>query len=138
VGGREREAISEAERAHELDPASPIITMTLGLVHIYTRQYDQAIEVCKEVAKENPTFAFAHNCLAYGYWGKRMYPQVIEEWKAYGQLSGDRNETEFASAMEQGFRAAGWKGALSKGFSVLAPQLPSLVWQAQLVLPTFK
>jgi adenylate cyclase len=114
MGGREREAISEAERARELDPASPIITMTLGLVHVYARQYDHAIEVCKEVAKENPTFAFAHNCLAYGYWGKRMYPQVIEEWKAYGQLSGDRNETEFASAMEKGFRAAGWKGALSK------------------------
>ncbi len=114
MGGREREAISEAERARELDPASPIITMALGLVHVYARQYDQAIEVCKDVAKENPTFAFAHNCLAYGYWGKRMYPQVIEEWKAYGQLSGDRNETEFASAMEKGFRAAGWKGALTK------------------------
>lgn len=83
---------------------------------LYAQRYDQAIEVCKDVAKENPTFAFAHNCLAYGYWGKRMYPQVIEEWKAYGQLSGDRNETEFAAAMEKGFRAAGWKGALSKGY----------------------
>ena len=34
-----------------------------------------------------------------------MYPQVIEELKALGQLSGDRNEVEFASALEQGFRS---------------------------------
>jgi hypothetical protein len=36
-----------------------------------------------------------------------MYPQVIEEWKIYGQLSGDRNESEIASVMEQGLRSAG-------------------------------
>ena len=44
-----------------------------------------------------------------------MYPQVIEEWKAYGRLSGDQNESNFASGMEQGFHSAGWKGALTKG-----------------------
>jgi hypothetical protein len=51
-----------------------------------------------------------------------MYPQVIEEWKAIGQLSGDRSQSDFASAMEQGFRAAGWKGALTKGIEI---------WQAE-------
>jgi hypothetical protein len=51
-----------------------------------------------------------------------MYPQVIEEMRAYGQLSGDRNETEFASAMEQGFRSAGWKGALAKGIEARQAQ----------------
>ena len=51
-----------------------------------------------------------------------MYPQVIEELSAYGQLSGDRNESEFASALEQGFRSAGWKGALSKGIEIRAAQ----------------
>ena len=60
--------------------------------------------------------------LALAYWGKRMYPRVIEEWKAYGQLSGDRNESEFASAMEQGFRSAGWKGALTKGIEARQAQ----------------
>ena len=64
----------------------------------------------------------AHSCLARAYWGKRMYPQVIEEWKAYGQLSGDRNESDFASALEQGFRSAGWKGALTKGIETRQAQ----------------
>ena len=51
-----------------------------------------------------------------------MYPQVIEEWKAFGQLSGDPNESDFASAMEQGFRSAGWKGALTKGIETRQAQ----------------
>jgi len=51
-----------------------------------------------------------------------MYPQVIEEWKALGQLSGDRNESDFASAMEQGFRSGGWKGALTKGIEIRESQ----------------
>ena len=51
-----------------------------------------------------------------------MYPEVIEEWKAYGQLSGDRNESEFAAALEQGFHSAGWKGALTKGIETRQSQ----------------
>jgi eukaryotic-like serine/threonine-protein kinase len=115
IGGREQEALAEIDRAHQLDPLSPIISVQVGFIHIMARQYDEAIAVCKKVANENPAFALAHNCLAYGYWGKRMYPQVIEEWKAVGQLSGDRNESDFASALEQGFGSAGWKGAITKG-----------------------
>ena len=103
IGGREQEALAEVNRAHQLDPLSPIISTVVGFVHIWARQYDEAIVVCKKVANENPTFAIAHDCLARAYWGKRMYPQVIEEWKAYGQLSGDRNESEFASAWNKDF-----------------------------------
>ena len=51
-----------------------------------------------------------------------MYPQVIEEAKAFGQLSGDRDESEFASALEQGFRSTGWKGALRKGIETREAQ----------------
>ena len=71
---------------------------------------------------ENPTFASAHDCLAKAYWGKRMYREVVEEWKAYGQLSGDPNESNFASALEQGFHSAGWKGALTRGIEVRQAQ----------------
>jgi hypothetical protein len=74
------------------------------------------------VANENPTFAMAHECLAYAYWGKKMYPQVIEEWKTYGKLSGDPSDSEYASAVEQGFRSGGWKGALRKGIEASLAQ----------------
>jgi eukaryotic-like serine/threonine-protein kinase len=123
IGGREQEALAELNRAHQLDPLSPIISTEVGFIHILARRYDEAIVVCKKLANENPTFAFVHkDCLARAYWGKRMYPQGIEEWKAYGELSGERNESEFASAMEKGFRSAGWKGALTKGIETLQAQ----------------
>jgi TolB-like protein/predicted Ser/Thr protein kinase len=122
IGGREQEALAEINRAHQLDPLSPLISSSLGNIHFYARQYDEAIAVWKKVANENPTFAPPHFCLTNGYWGKRMYPQIIEEWKTYGRLSGDRNDSEFASALEQGFRSAGWKGALTKGIEARQAQ----------------
>jgi len=122
IGGREQEALAEINRAHQLDPLSLGISSQVGFNHIWARQYDEAIVVCKKVANENPTFAVAHRWLALAYLGKRMYPQVIEEWKAYGQLSGDRNESDFAFALERGFRSAGWKGALAKGIEIRQAQ----------------
>ena len=116
--GFKQEALAEITRAHQLDPLSAIISKQIGDVHISARRYDEGIAVCRQLANENPAFGQAHYCLAYGYWGKRMYPQVVEEWKAYGQLSGDKNESNFASAIEQGFRSGGWKGALTKGIEV--------------------
>ena len=122
IGGREQEAFAEINRAHQLDPLSTVISASVGEVHINARQYDEAIADCKKVADENTVYADVHKTLAQAYWGKRMYPQVIEEWKVFGQLSGDRNESDFAAALEQGFHSAGWKGALTKGIEVRQAQ----------------
>ena len=122
LGGREREGLAEINRARQLDPLSLVIRRNLGADHTFARQYDEATAVCKKLANENPTFAVAHECLGNAYWGKKMYPQVIEEWKAYGKLSGDRRDSDYAAALEQGFRSEGWKGALSKSIETLKAQ----------------
>jgi TolB-like protein len=114
IGGREQEALAEIKLAHELDPQSLVIPRVAGGIHVWARQYDEAIAICSQLANENPTFAIAHDCLGYAYWGKGMYSQVIEEWKTYGQLTGYPRNNQFASAMEEGYRSAGWKGALTK------------------------
>jgi serine/threonine protein kinase len=130
IGGREQEALAEINRAHQLDPLSPAISTFVGIIHIFARQYDEALAVFKKLASENPTFARAHYCLAQAYWGKRMYPQAIEEFKAFGQLSDDRSESDFASAMEQGFRSRGWNGALDKGIQVRLAQRKKAYYSA--------
>ncbi|MGA9304511.1 MAG: tetratricopeptide repeat protein, partial [Candidatus Sulfotelmatobacter sp.] len=122
LGGREQEALAEVNRAHQLDPQSLAISVEVGTVYIDARRFDEAIVVCKKVANENPTFAPAHACLTDAYRGKKMYPQVIEEQKVYAQISGDRDDFEYASAMEQGFRSGGWKGALNKSIDTLQAQ----------------
>jgi tetratricopeptide (TPR) repeat protein len=122
LGGREQEALTEINRAHQLDPQSLIISQAMGQIYIFARRYDDAIAVCKKLAYENPTFAEAHDCLAIAYRGKGMYQQFIEEHKIFGQLTGDPNESEFAEALEQGFRSGGWKGAVAKGVEIRQAQ----------------
>jgi len=122
IGGFEEQALAEANRAQQLDPTSPIINREVAYAYLLARRYDDAIAICKKLAANEPTFAAAHSCLFYAYWGKRMYPEVIEEQKVYGQLCGNPNEAEFASALERGFQEAGWKGALKKGIEVRLAQ----------------
>lgn len=86
------------------------------------RKFDDSLATCQKVAAENPTFAQVHFCLVLAYWGKGMYPQVVEEYKLMGQLDGDPKDMEFASALEQGLHAGGWKEALTKGIEVRLAQ----------------
>jgi serine/threonine protein kinase len=122
MGGKEQEALAEINRAHQLDPLSPVIGAHIGSVLIWARRYDEAIAACKKVANENPTFAGAHSCLVSAYQAKHMYPQVFEEWKTYARLAGDSSESEFASTLEEAFRSAGWKGALAKSVEMQQAQ----------------
>lgn len=122
LGGREQEAISEANRAFQLDPLSPIKAVAVGTVHNTGRRYDDAIAVCKKLTAESPAFAGAHLCLAQAYWGKGLYLEVVNEFTAYGQLSGDRNSLDFAAALAKGYRSGGWNGALSKALETRLSQ----------------
>jgi TolB-like protein/DNA-binding winged helix-turn-helix (wHTH) protein len=136
IGGREQEALAEVDRAHALDPESPVISRVAGSVRVWERRFDEAIAICTKLANDNPTFAIAHDCLAQAYWGKRMYPQVIEEWKACGQLSGYSAEFDPAAIMEQGFRSAGWKGAVAKAIEYRKTQRKSGYYSA-FIIATF-
>ena len=133
IGGREQEAVAEVSLVHELDPLSPVITRVVGSVHQWERQFDEALAICSQLANENPAFAIAHDCLAQGYWGKGMYPQVIEEWKACGRLSGYQVDIDFAAAMEEGFHSAGWKGALTKAIQFRQAQRKNAYYSAFII-----
>jgi eukaryotic-like serine/threonine-protein kinase len=122
VGGREQEAIEEANRARQLDPLSPIIGWELGQVYVSARQFDRALEVGKKVVADNPTFGFAHTGLAWAYWGKHKYPETIQEFRTAAQLGGDKNGAEFAAALDAGLRDGGWPSALRKAIDVLLAQ----------------
>lgn len=116
--GRGSEAIAEVNLAHQLEPTSLMVTTEIGMVDLTARKFDDAVATCSKVVNENPAFAQAHSCLALAYWGKRMYPKVIEEWKVFGQLSRDPNDIDLASAMERGFRSGNWKGALRRSIEI--------------------
>jgi TolB-like protein/DNA-binding winged helix-turn-helix (wHTH) protein len=136
IGGREQEALAQVNRAQELEPQSPIISRVVASVLVWTRHFDQAIAVCTKLAKNDPTFAIAHDCLAQAYWGKRMYSKVIEEWQIYGQLSGFPGDIESAAVMERGFQSAGWKGALTRVIEYRTAQRKTTYYSA-FIIATF-
>ncbi|MGA3212964.1 MAG: protein kinase [Terriglobales bacterium] len=122
IGGRGQESIAEADRAHQLDPLSPIMGYAQGEVCYFDRQFEKAIEIYQKVAADNPAFARAHFGLAFSYWGKHQYPEAIQEFKTTAQLEGDKNAAEFAAALDRGFRSGGWPGALRQAIDVLLAQ----------------
>jgi tetratricopeptide (TPR) repeat protein len=114
ISGRAQESIEEANRAHQLDPLSPIIGVVQGEVLLSDRQFDKAIEVEKKVLADNPTFLVARMNLAGAYLGKHEYQQAIQELKTAAQLAGDKNFSEFAAALDAGFRAGGGPGLCAR------------------------
>jgi len=118
IGGRAQESIDEGSRAHQLDPLSPIIGFQQAQAYSLDRQFDKAIELYKKVIADNPTLGIAHWGLALSYWGEHRYPETIEEFATDAQLEGDKNTAEFAAALNAGFRAGGWPGALRKAIEV--------------------
>jgi TolB-like protein len=122
IGGRAQEAIDEAHRAHQLDPLSPIIGFAQAQAYGNDRQFDKAIEICKKVSADNPTFFVAHVGLALSYWGEHKYAETIQEYAAAAQLAGDKNLSEFAAALDAGFRSGGWPAALRKAIEVSLAQ----------------
>ena len=121
IGGHEQEALAESRRAYQTDP-SLVSAVSPGVIMVDGREFDQAIAELKKIATDNPTFALEHQYLAKAYWGKRMYPQTIEEWKAFGQSTGDPHDVEFAAALDQGYKAGGWEEALKKAIAVRLAQ----------------
>jgi serine/threonine protein kinase/TolB-like protein/Tfp pilus assembly protein PilF len=122
TGGRVQESIGEANRAHELDPLSAIIVCALGDAYTYSGQSDKGIEQYQKVLGENPSFSAAHIDLSVAYLGAHKYAQVIQEYKTYAQLTGDKHYTELVPAMETAFRSGGWPAAAHKAIEGLAVQ----------------
>jgi serine/threonine protein kinase/tetratricopeptide (TPR) repeat protein len=123
IGGRAQESIDEANRAHQLDPVSPIIVHAVAEAYYCDRQFDKAIEADNKVIADIPNFPAAHNGLSISYWGLRKYPQAIEQYKLGGQA--DKNMAELGAAMDAGFHSGGWPGALRKAIEVSLAQRKS-------------
>jgi tetratricopeptide (TPR) repeat protein len=120
--GRIQEAIDEVERAHQLDPLSPIIGVVRGFPYMAGRQFDRAIEIENKVLAENPDVGRAHSFLGGAYWAQHKYMDAIQEWKIGARLEGDKNGAEVAQAMETGFRSGGKDGALRSAIQVTLVQ----------------
>jgi tetratricopeptide (TPR) repeat protein len=68
--GRFDEALTEINRAHELDPLSLILNTDMGKIRYLGRNNDKAIEQLHKTLEMDPTFVQARIWLGLVLWGK--------------------------------------------------------------------
>jgi tetratricopeptide (TPR) repeat protein len=86
--GRREEALIEAERAKQLDPLSPIVSMILSRIFFWNHEYDRAMDGYSKVIELDPQFASAHTRLGMTYLAKRSLPEAIREFKEAERIAG--------------------------------------------------
>jgi TolB-like protein/class 3 adenylate cyclase/Tfp pilus assembly protein PilF len=100
-------ALSEIEKAQELDPLSLAINIGVGHVLYLSSQYDSAIEQYKRAVELDPEFMITHVWFGRPYLEKGMYQEAISELEKAVRLSG---ESTLALAMlGHGLASAGRK-----------------------------
>lgn len=62
--GRIAEARESIQRATDLDPVSPVISVAAARIEYYGRRYHHAVEMLREVLQREPSFSQAHYYLA--------------------------------------------------------------------------
>src|SRR5262249_6367024 len=80
-------AISEIGLAQKIEPTSPIIIGTSGLIMYFAGKYDQAIEQCLDAVNREPYFFVGHVYLGYAYRQKGMYQEALKEFETARTLS---------------------------------------------------
>ncbi len=122
IGGRPQEALAEANRARELDPLSPIIGCSVGDAYNFSHESDKAIAAYQKVIAENPSFSAVHIDLSVVYFGTRKYPELIQEYRTYVQMSGDKAYGDLVAALDAGMRSGGWPAAAHNAVETLSAQ----------------
>ena len=77
--GRFEEALALANRAVELDPASPSANYLRAVQYFVARKFDQAIEELRRTLEMAPDLFLAYVVLAQAYAGKGLYREAMAE-----------------------------------------------------------
>jgi TolB-like protein/tetratricopeptide (TPR) repeat protein len=101
IGQAER-AITELERARELDPLSLPINGILGRVYRDARRYQESFDQCRKTLDLDPGFAMGHWCLGVSNVALKRYAEAVTEMKrayALGATPVDAYGLGYAYAM---------------------------------------
>ncbi len=81
--GRFDEALAQLQRAQELDPLAPVISLNLGRHFYYARDYDRAIEHLQKTVALDPNGFLAGQLLALAYVQKGMPDSAAEALRKF-------------------------------------------------------
>lgn len=87
--GRFPEAQAQINLAQELEPRSPIVSVTRGSIYYFNRQYDLAIKQFTGVLEDNPDFLRAHFRLGGTYVQVGRYVEAVTHLEKALRLSNN-------------------------------------------------
>jgi TolB-like protein/Tfp pilus assembly protein PilF len=90
---RHDEAVLEARRAEELDPVSPLMCTTPGLVFYCAHAYDQALQEFQKVVDLDPNFMVVRSLLGHVYEHKEMYEEATTMYCSLIDVVGSETVT---------------------------------------------
>jgi eukaryotic-like serine/threonine-protein kinase len=85
--GQFEEAVTVAQRALDLDPASPAVSHVLAVQLYLARQFDQAIQQCHKTLEMDPNYAVAYAMLGQSYASRGSYREALPDLDKYFALS---------------------------------------------------
>ena len=114
---RPEEAMTQIQRALELDPLNSLFRGHYAMDLMHARRYDDAIAVIRDTLKTSPNDLIALSTLRSAYHMKHMYTEALEAWKASYAARGDQAAEE---ALARGFKEGGYSRALQRAAETLA------------------
>jgi tetratricopeptide (TPR) repeat protein/TolB-like protein len=75
--GNFKAALKEADLALELDPLSPIVTLSKGVALYFSRDYDAAIRVFQGIEDYEPSYMLAYYWMGLAELEKKHYPKAL-------------------------------------------------------------
>jgi len=88
---RNKEAISHAERALELDPFSSTTVFNVVALYANVRQYDKAMALIQENLRLFPNELGLHFWLSWIYYFKGMAKELVDEYQKWIELGNSPN-----------------------------------------------
>jgi serine/threonine-protein kinase len=82
------EATSQLERAQQLDPLSPVISVNMSSAYYVARDYNRAVEQLNKALELDPNFWLVYWNLGDVLIALRQYPQAIADLQKAVELSG--------------------------------------------------
>jgi adenylate cyclase len=119
--GRIKEAKEEIEKAHELDPLSPVITLNVGLVNFCNGQLDEAIAILDKLIENEPAFPGAYGNRCRFFMMKGMKERAFADMEAWHRLDRDEDAYEWALSC-----LYGWFGEREKALPLIEELLPKV------------
>jgi eukaryotic-like serine/threonine-protein kinase len=118
--GRGEEALTQVERAVQLDPLNLHLNTNLGALYwAIPRQDDRALAQLKKTVELDPNFAEVHGFLSVVYRSHNEYELWLAEWKKEAQLSADRESLGIADQVEKTYKQSGYRAATQKNIDLL-------------------